>query len=219
MSALSINRASKIWVVDLPLASKEVLRLTWLQTSHVKFTGSIILMRSYRKYTYIRYMNLCVRVNCMIYDSICSIITQKVQFFFTLLGSTLSPGTLQNTTTRQCWISRGEWLVHTILASVIVAFLPSGTWVRKQRIKCEKSTMAKRYDLKQDHMAPLNSMNLSPNFRCPPLNFSISTVLTAPLSESLLIVGTQIRWQGTIMFHLDVATITADLHNGSSWFC
>lgn len=68
-------------------------------------------------------------------------------------------------------------------------------------------------------MAPLNSMNLFPNFRCPPLKFSISTVLTAPLSESLLIVGTQIRWQGTIMFHLDMATITADLHNGSSWFC
>ena len=59
MSASSINRASKIGVVDLPLASKEVLRLTWLQTSHVKFTGSIILMRSYNKYTYIRYMWLC----------------------------------------------------------------------------------------------------------------------------------------------------------------
>lgn len=61
-----INQASKIGVVDLPLASKEVLRLTlkkvdvWLHTSHVvKFTGPIILMRSYNKYTYIRYIWLC----------------------------------------------------------------------------------------------------------------------------------------------------------------
>ena len=68
----------------------------------------------------------CVRVNCMIYDSICSIITQRFNSF-----SLCWAGTLQNTTTKQCWISRGEWLVHTILASVIVAFLRSGTWGRK----------------------------------------------------------------------------------------
>ena len=118
--------------------------------------------------------------------TVCQLFRKGPMCFSLFVGSTWSPATLQKTRTRfQCWMSWGEWLVHTILASVIVAFLPSCTWERKHRIKyLGKNTMAKRYDLKEDHIAPTKRYKSSPMFSAPQNSQSQPLLLHQPVSHS-----------------------------------